>query len=45
VGQLDFVPPLPWLLLGELAIRAALGLLMPRLRSPSYCLSSFTLGP
>jgi hypothetical protein len=30
---------------GEFAIRAARSLLMPFLRNPSYCLSSFTLGP
>jgi hypothetical protein len=30
---------------GEFAIRAARALLMPFLRRPSYCLSSFTLGP
>ncbi len=30
---------------GELDIAAALDLLMPFLRSPSYCLSFLTLGP
>jgi hypothetical protein len=35
-----FLPPLRWLLFGALAILAARCLLIPRLRSPSYCLSS-----
>ena len=30
---------------GAFEMAAARDLLMPRLRSPSYCLSSFTLGP
>src|SRR4051812_37972695 len=49
----DFEPPLPLPLFlpplldasGELAIDAARCLLIPFLRSPSYCLSSFTLEP
>jgi hypothetical protein len=42
--QPDFLPPrleAP----GEFAIAAARDLLMPFLRRPSYCLSSYTLGP
>jgi hypothetical protein len=40
----DFLPPLLEAS-GVLAIAAALLLLIPFLRSPSYCLSSLTLGP